>query len=108
MRKRNNYTKQQRSLGGLNKPRREERFEEIQQRFLDGRKGHVIAEGTTYTSKGQTGFKITHSKKHANSFDIIQGGATIKTANSRSLPTKWIRKRAKTAAKTNVTYQQIT
>ena len=107
MRNPNSYTTEQRRLGGLNKPRRDETFEEVIQRFHDDRKGHVIAEGVTYTSRGQSRWEIRHSTAHANQFDVVQDGDVVAKGNPRSLPAKWIRTKARGAKKGNTTYSAI-
>lgn len=95
MRKRNTYTKQQQSLGGLNKPRREERFEEIIERYKQDRKGTIIARGVTYSSNGIDHWQIAHSRTHTNKFEVMHNGYSIANAGPRKLPTKWIRNRTK-------------
>ena len=100
MRRANRYTDRQRSLGGLNKPRREERFEEIVGRFKDDRKGAVIAEGVTYSATSSKPWSVRHSTKHADQFDVVCDGQTVATAGKRTLPTKFIRKRAREDAAT--------
>lgn len=103
----NTYTNKQRSLGGLNKPRREETFEEAISRFHDDRKGYVIAEGVTYTSEGERPWHIQHSTSHARRFDVVQGDKLIAKGNPRSLPAKWIRAKTRKAKEENVTYSAI-
>jgi len=100
MRRPNRYTDLQRSLGGLNKPRREERFEEVVGRFNDDRKGAVIAEGVTYSATSISPWSIRHSTTHADQFDVVCDGETVATSGKRSLPTKFIRKRARENAAT--------
>ena len=103
MRNANRYTQKQRSLGGLNKPRRAERFEEVLARFHDDRKGLVIAEGCT----NGIFWQLRHSTKHARQFDVLHDGKLIARGNARSLPGKWIRAKARKAAKENTTYKAI-
>ena len=103
MRNANRYTQRQRSLGGLNKPKHPERFEEVLARFQDDRKGFVIAEGCT----NGICWQLRHSTKHARQFDVLHDGKLIARGNARSLPSKWIRRKAREAAKTNTTYQSI-
>ena len=107
MRNPNSYTQKQRRLGGINRPRREETFEEVIARFHDDRKGLVIAEGATYTAKGESHWQVRHSTAHANQFDVVHDGVRIAKSNVRNLPTKWIRARAKTAKAGNVSYAAI-
>lgn len=107
MRNPNSYTQKQRRLGGLNRPRREETLEEVLARFRDDRKGHVVAEGVTYSANGESHWKIQHSTAHAEQFDVVHDEMRIARANVRNLPTKWIRKRARVAKEKNTTYAAI-
>jgi len=101
MRNPNSYTQRQRSLGGINKPRRDETFEEALGRFKDDRKGAVIAEGVTYSATSVKPWSVRHSTRHADQFDVICDGQTVATAGKRKLPTKFIRRRVRTGAKTS-------
>lgn len=103
----NSYTQEQRRLGGLNRPHREEAFEEVIARFHADRKGHVVAEGVTYSAKGESHWRVQHSTGHAEQFDVIHDGKRIAKANVRRLPAKWIRRRAKVAKSENTTYQAL-
>lgn len=52
MKQKHQYTKAQRSRGGRNKPRREERLEEVIARAEFDRMGSIVTEGVEYTSEG--------------------------------------------------------
>lgn len=103
----NTYTQEQRRLGGLYGQHREETFEEMLARFKADRKGHVITEGVTYSSKGESHWRVQHSTDHAEQFDVVHNGKQIAKANVRRLPSKWIRRRAKVAKSENTTYAAI-
>lgn len=81
-------------------PIREETFEEIVGRFKDDRKGAVIAEGVTYSATSVKPWSVRHSTKHADQFDVVCDGRTVATAGPRSLPTRFIRRRARENAAT--------
>jgi len=104
---RRRYTPDQRSRGGRNKPRREERFEEIRARFLQDRKGHVIASGI-YAMNGRVfDYVLRHSIFHAQKFDLVLDGKIYCSCGLRGLPTAWMRKRARLAKEENVTYDAL-
>jgi hypothetical protein len=107
MRNPNNYTQAQRRLGGLNRPKREERFEEVIARFRADRKGHVVAEGVTYSAQGESHWQVRHSTAHADQFDVLADGRRITRGGPRQLPTPWIRKKARAAKEQNATYAAI-
>ena len=107
MRNPNSYTPEQRRLGGLNRPKRDETFEEVLARFKQDRKGHVIAEGVTYSARGESRWQVRHSTDHAEQFDVLADGQRIAKAGPRKLPTQWIRGRAKRARETNTTYANL-
>lgn len=107
MKNRNSYTQKQRLLGGLNRLRRDEDFEEVIARFLNDRKGHIVAEGVTYSADGESAWQVVHSTDHVNRFDVICDGERVAISNPRSLPTKWIRKRASKAKLANTNYYAI-
>lgn len=101
------FTLEQCSRGGRNRPKRDETFEEVIKRFHDDRKGHVIAEGVTYSAKGESHWQVRHSTAHAKQFDVVAGGRVIARGNPRSLPTPWIRKKTRKAKDENLTYQAL-
>lgn len=101
------YTLEQCSRGGRNKPRHDETFEEVLGRFRDDRKGLVIAEGVTYTAKGESTWQVRHSTAHANQFDVVADGKVITRGNPRNLPTPWIRKKARQTKEENKTYLSL-
>lgn len=101
------FTLAQCSRGGRWSPRREWDLHELVQAFHEDRKGHVIAEGVTYSASGATPWQLRHSTKHANQFDVLHDGKVIARGNARRLPTKWIRSKARTAQATNTTYESL-
>jgi len=104
-RKYRRFTPDQCSRGGKWSPQRDWDLHEIVQAFHDARKGHIVSEGATYTSGGCKTWRIQHSLKHANQFDVIHDEKLVKRAGVRKLPAKWVRKRALHAKKTNTTYE---
>jgi len=50
---------------------------------------------------------LRHSTRHAKQFDVVYNGRVIARGNARSLPTKWIRAKARRAVKENVTYAAL-
>ena len=104
---RRRYTSKQRSRGGFNKPRREERFEEIRARFFDDRKGFVIASGI-YAMNGRVfDYVLRHSVSHAQKFDLLLNGRLYCCCGVRRLPSPWMRRRARIAREENTTYKAI-
>jgi len=106
---RRRYTPEQRSRGGRNKSRREERFEEIRARFFDDRKGFVIASGV-YAMDGRVfDYALRHSVSHAQKFDLLLDGRLHCCCGARRLPAAWMRKRkrARIALEENTTYDAL-
>lgn len=109
IRKRNKlrFSRERCVKGARNRSGHEERFEEVLARFRDDRKGYMVTEGVTYTSRGAEPFALRHSLGHAKQFDVLFAGRVLLSAGERSLPTKWLRRRARDANEHNITYAAI-
>lgn len=104
---RRRYTPEQRSRGGRNRLRREERFEEVRARFLDDRKGFVIAEGLYLLNGKLLPYVLRHSVSHVQKFDLVIDGRLHCCSGWRGLPCKWMRIRAREARRINVCYAAL-